>query len=355
MVKMRKRLLQIFIFLIILLSLVRNCECNCKPKKSSNNRIDCGSDDNVLLSRKKRALTFPPGSSLQLAYDQTMPIAAAQLLFTIGVTVALAFELPDKPIGRITQELRDSLQKRLHPSSTTAAPDTSNSSDSDHSRIDYNSNNLKYIYNNKQAYYNNMNKHKYYYGNYGFKDRIDDNKPSTNKSAINDDDVESKKVVKTYTNKDGQKVITMKIKYGKKKKKLGNLFLRKHNRVYPVFGKRSIDDNLTHDRILYLDHHRNSRFDAYEKIENFLIGQGKNGTGCVLRALCETAQKNQNNEKAPFLIEILRAIFTLPHQVMPYKKDLHHAYDDAHSNLSGDCAELYPQCKDSIWSSDFRF
>jgi hypothetical protein len=127
-----------------------------------------------------------------------MPIAAAQLLFTIGVTVALAFELPDKPIGRITQELRDSLQKRLHPSSTTAAPATSNSSDSDHSRIDYNSNNLKYIYsNNKQTYYNTMNKHKYYYGNYGFKDRIDDNKPSTNKTTTNDDDVESKKVVKT--------------------------------------------------------------------------------------------------------------------------------------------------------------
>lgn len=134
-----------------------------------------------------------------------MPIAAAQLLFTIGVTVALAFELPDKPIGRITQELRDSLHKRLHPSSTTAAPAISNSSvdydhDHDHSRIDYNSNNLKYIYNNKQAYYNTMNKHKYYYGNYGFKDRIDDNKPSTNKTSINnnDDIAESKKVVKTY-------------------------------------------------------------------------------------------------------------------------------------------------------------
>ena len=74
-----------------------------------------------------------------------------------------------------------------------------------------------------------------------------------------------------------------------------------------------------------------------------------------MRALCETAQKNQNDEKAPFLIEILRAIFTLPHQVMPYKKDSHHVYDDAHSNLTGECAELYPQCKDSIWSSDFRF
>lgn len=76
----------------------------------------------------------------------------------------------------------------------------------------------------------------------------------------------------------------------------------------------------------------------------------------MLRALCETAQKNQSDEKAPFLIEILRAIFTLPHQVMPgYKKDSHEHYEDAHSNLNADCAVLYPQCNDSIWSPDFRF
>lgn len=94
--------------------------------------------------------------------------------------------------------------------------------------------------------------------------------------------------------------------------------------------------------------------------DNFFIfmqslRQGKNGTGCVLRALCETAQKNQNEEKAPFLIEILRAVFTLPHQVMPYRKDSHQVYDDAHSNLNAECEELYPQCRDSIWSPDFRF
>ena len=74
-----------------------------------------------------------------------------------------------------------------------------------------------------------------------------------------------------------------------------------------------------------------------------------------MRALCETGQENQNKEKAPFLIEILRAIFTLPHQIEPYKKNSHRVYDDAHSSLNADCAELYPQCTDSIWSPDFRF
>lgn len=63
----------------------------------------------------------------------------------------------------------------------------------------------------------------------------------------------------------------MKIKYGNKKKKLGNIFLRKHNRVYPVFGKRSVDDHVTDEDAFYMDHHRNSRFDAYEKIEKFLL------------------------------------------------------------------------------------
>lgn len=110
-----------------------------------------------------------------------MPIVAAQLLFTIGVTVALAFELPDKPLYRITQEIRESLQKRLHPELKAAASNSTNSTDS-HSRIDVNGNDLNYVYNSKD-YYNKMNNHKYYYGN------------ST--GGTNANDILSKKVVKT--------------------------------------------------------------------------------------------------------------------------------------------------------------
>lgn len=83
--------------------------------------------------------------------------------------------------------------------------------------------------------------------------------------------------------------------------------------------------------------------------------RGKDGKGCVLRALCETGQKNQDGEKGPFLLEILRAVFSLQHQVEPYQNDSHKHFDDAHSELDADCSQLYPQCEDSIWSDDFRF
>lgn len=196
---------------LVLLYFLRTCDGN--DDEYSECDVDCQEDiGEVPLSRKKRAIVFPSGSSLQLgmlwllpslipsyetfllstAYDQTMPIVAAQMLFTIGVTVALAFELPDKPLHHITEQLRENLQVRLHGPKTTEAPASNNANDN--SRIDLNSNNLQYT--NKQEYYNLMNKHSYYYGNQGFKDRIDD-PTSQPVNSTNKDDVISKQVVKT--------------------------------------------------------------------------------------------------------------------------------------------------------------
>lgn len=104
-------------------------------------------------------------------------VVAAQLLFTVGVTCALAFELPSKPLSAITAELREHLQMKLHPEKyTTKAPppnDTDSNESSmmdshegggggDNSRIDFNYNRLKFI-NGKQNYYDTLNKHNYYY------------------------------------------------------------------------------------------------------------------------------------------------------------------------------------------------
>lgn len=79
-----------------------------------------------------------------------------------------------------------------------------------------------------------------------------------------------------FVNKYGQKVHTKKLNgkkfNGKKKKKLGNIFLRNHNRVFPVFGKRSVDDHLTDEEKFYMEHHRTTRFSLFEKIEGFLRG-----------------------------------------------------------------------------------
>jgi len=73
-------------------------------------------------------------------------------------------------------------------------------------------------------------------------------------------------------NKYGEKVLTKKLRNKSGKKKLGNIFLRKHNRVFPVFGKRSVDEHLSDEDKFYMEHHRTSRFGLYEKIEGFLTG-----------------------------------------------------------------------------------
>jgi hypothetical protein len=113
--------------------------------------------------RHKLMKVFP---SFLIVYDQTIPVVAAQLLFTVGVTCALAFELPSEPIYKITQKLRQNLlgiPDKEEEEETTAAADT-NSTDDDNRRIDYNRQRLNYNYNNRQQnYYDSMNKHSYYY------------------------------------------------------------------------------------------------------------------------------------------------------------------------------------------------
>lgn len=142
-------------------------------------------------------------------------VVAAQLLFTIGVTCALAFELPSKPLSAITAELREHLQKKLHPEkyTTKAPPPNDTHSDEmmdshehggDNSRIDFNYNRFKFI-NNKQNYYDTLNKHNYYYNdkyrpstyNNKFSDKSDNfavQKPSN--QSKNDDSIWKK--VKTW-------------------------------------------------------------------------------------------------------------------------------------------------------------
>lgn len=117
-------------------------------------------------------------------YDQTIPIVAAQLLFTVGVTCALAFELPSEPIYHITQKLRNNLYgvKDEEEETTVASSETSaNGTD----RSDANDKRLSYINYNKQGLYDSMNKHNYYYStnnkyyykplspNYGVSDKSD--------------------------------------------------------------------------------------------------------------------------------------------------------------------------------------
>lgn len=86
-------------------------------------------------------------------YDQTIPIVASQLLFTVGATCALAFQLPHEPIYKITQKLRWQLY-----SVKEDEPET----DDDTKRID------------KLNPYDTANKHNLYYSPYPYiSDKVD--------------------------------------------------------------------------------------------------------------------------------------------------------------------------------------
>lgn len=106
-----------------------------------------------------------------VAFDQTIPIAAAQLLFTVGITVAMAFELPSKPLYHITQELREQINgKKEETEEASDAPATDMPDDDNtigvmdnSSRTDYNYKNL--FYSNRNNNFNSINKHNMYYSN----------------------------------------------------------------------------------------------------------------------------------------------------------------------------------------------
>ncbi|XP_065354529.1 uncharacterized protein LOC135948999 [Calliphora vicina] len=62
------------------------------------------------LKRKRRYLEFPEGSSFQLVYDLIVGVVDFTNYLILGVTVALAWELPSKPPSEIFEDLTERLR-----------------------------------------------------------------------------------------------------------------------------------------------------------------------------------------------------------------------------------------------------
>ncbi|XP_016987995.1 uncharacterized protein LOC108050710 [Drosophila rhopaloa] len=75
---------------------------------SSSSVQDRQSQSQALLSRKRRYLVFPEGSSFQMVYDEIVGVVDHTNYLILGITVALAWELPSKPPS---EELDDLLTK----------------------------------------------------------------------------------------------------------------------------------------------------------------------------------------------------------------------------------------------------
>lgn len=113
-----------------------NCEkcttCDNFNKQETAESIEIEMSENrgskQVLSRRRRYLSFPSGSSFQVGkwhhhlfvepkkflylfhfpvYDQTLPIVTLIDIFTVGVTVAIAWPLPDEPLYKIHEQLLD--------------------------------------------------------------------------------------------------------------------------------------------------------------------------------------------------------------------------------------------------------
>ncbi|BFF90381.1 uncharacterized protein DMAD_08917 [Drosophila madeirensis] len=374
-----------------------------------------------LLSRKRRYLVFPEGSSFQIVYDEIVGVVDHTNYLILGITVALAWELPSKPPS---EELDDLLTKLEDGTLDISRNDTvsnityvddaaetttkatyykpnyinlSSSSVSGAASDSYYSSSPVFrtpmhpVHQYADSYYSRpkggrRKDNHYYYSRPGA-------------SASNPFAKWSRPRPRPYTTAQNSRypywALNSRLKdryYGQQRappqaqrrqdppttttttsRPTRKPAPRRHH-IYPVFGKRSLPDAANpHQRQrrsgvtshhedagisrleqLQIKHHRSSRQALYERIEKYLDKRGHPGFHCVLRTLCETGQKSkQEQEPGTFVGELMRAVFTIPealdHEPVAYR-DSH--YDKAHAS-NGDCAALYPECKQSMWQAQF--
>uniref|UniRef100_A0A336M7N1 CSON013180 protein n=1 Tax=Culicoides sonorensis TaxID=179676 RepID=A0A336M7N1_CULSO len=270
-----------------------------------------------ILSRKRRYLSFPSGSSFQVVYDQTLPIINLIDIFTIGVTVAIAWALPSEPLYKIHQEILDKYKEE----------ETKRIDEIKQELMQDKVANIKHEPKNPNKYMN---------------------------STKNDNQINHLYLTPLNWNQNDWATVIKRIaaiKQGVPQPQARRM------RYYPVFGKRSVNERyVNHEDMFYAHHHRASRQTLYEKIEKFLEAKGIDGVQCVLRALCETGQRANKHEPGTFLQEIMRAIFSLPAAIINDHNipENHKSYDEAHSHKQS-CEEKYSKCTHSIWDENFIF
>nr|XP_023017409.1 uncharacterized protein LOC111506529 isoform X1 [Leptinotarsa decemlineata] len=268
------------------------------------------------LSRRRRYLTFPEGSSLQLVYCLTIPSVGVGEIFTFGATAALAWELPSEP--------EDLLLK--HFKKTTTEPPTT----PHHHYIEHD-----------DTFFTDHHPSK----------RIDDSSnyfpdgwPDENKGFPGS--------VKSYYNPFLVKKLPV---YGYspaftpgisqyKERKTANGKSSYYRENSSGFGNEPFP-NYVHP--VYHDIHRRTRRDLYGKIEKLFTALSKDGRACIMKAICEVSQVPEG--KGTLMEEIMKAIFRIkPHEEYTDEDD----YDRA-ANKNHDCNAQYPSCENSVWTNMF--
>uniref|UniRef100_A0A1I8P4K0 Uncharacterized protein n=1 Tax=Stomoxys calcitrans TaxID=35570 RepID=A0A1I8P4K0_STOCA len=367
--------------------------------------------------RHKRYLVFPEGSSLQLVFDLIVPIVDYTNYAIMGITCAVAWELPTKPPSEIIENFRQKLndgtfglirrndsvheQQQQQPPLHYITTGQGNAESVAYAGTDGNQETLSapaatttttfadYMTTPRNIYYSNMRHLNYEYHRHQPKDDVSFFKeldksqrrtahgwtmqpnsakwylqnspqrsnpsskwwPSSN-DAIEEQRPPNERIWKSYDNT--------------KRPLPSRKILKKYpiHRIVPIFGKRkkrSYDVLAKQLQVIHTREHLKTRHKLYGKIEKLYKTRGHNGTVCVLQALCEI-HKDHHAAPRPFVMELLRAIFTLPQDpsftvkgslpldfiASPYMEAVKHAL------RMPSCSRHYDGCEHPIWN-DMEF
>ncbi|XP_001607063.1 uncharacterized protein LOC100123420 [Nasonia vitripennis] len=95
---------------------------------------------------------------------------------------------------------------------------------------------------------------------------------------------------------------------------------------------------------------RRHRRDLYNKLEVVVNAMGYDGRTCILRALCEAAQRFMPRGNS-LVEEMMRIVFALPlKRVFSFEPEEHRVYTSAHKagHEGHDCPALFPGCSFSL-------
>ncbi|XP_043655822.1 uncharacterized protein LOC122621879 [Drosophila teissieri] len=391
------------------------------PAPAPTAPLESGRDAMMRLHRQKRYLLFPEGSSFQLVFDIIIPIIDYTNYAILGITCSVAWELPSKPpselIENVLTRINDGTIGTVRRNGSVSDPESdppsqSLSQDQDQSLSQDQSLNLELDNRgagtanwqavhappaNPPAYAANEHDSHSYYTNI---QRIPAaSYPYANANAYANANGQQRQAAipanwharqspagwqqrgeaattgtDNWWTRNGQRVQQnwrqkqhnwgpSKWDYAYTQRPRQVLRAPPKHHIYPVFARRRRRRSLEQDahfELFHLQQHLSSRQLLFGKIERLYKSRRLNGTSCVLRALCESSQRQQHVLRGSsavkpqsFIMELLSAIFQLPSsedvdELAELELMMSPHYLEAHRQR-GDCRQIYGDCNHTFW------
>ncbi|XP_076260677.1 uncharacterized protein LOC143196678 [Rhynchophorus ferrugineus] len=305
--------ISIGVLLVLLTVLCAQCQDDLQRDIDEYDR----KENQTHLSRKRRYLVFPAGSSFQVVFCLTYPSVAVGSIFVFGNTAALAWELPSEPLFYDKKDLDRKEAEAEAQTTTVAVPhDIDLSQFVDHHHDSWN----------------------------GKLEKID------KYSAWNDN---IRQPIQTYRNPfmNFMRKQSPSLEWFNPNPSKNHLVRPSNVRTFGRPDMKRFQKTRQQESFInpvYYHVHRRTRRDLYGKLETFLSSLSIDGRSCLLKAICSIT-KMSRKEKGTFIEEILKVIFkSKPHDDYPNEDLYDHAADPNHN-----CDDLYPSCQGPAWNSLF--